>query len=120
VADELVKALSTIAVLHPDEVDVLLRDTQRLDLRGDVIARSDIGTSRQLFDRVAFFSNAVNQTLRYPAMRTALVQGTMEELANAATPGNFITGFARKTLRLLRDHDYHLGTWAGVEPGGDS
>jgi hypothetical protein len=113
--DVLVGALSTIAVLHPGEIDVLLRNTGRLGLRGDVLARSDVAAARQLFDKVAFFSNAVNQTLRYPLMREGLVRGTIIHLADAKSPQDFARGVTRTALQMLHDSRYHLGAWAGVD-----
>jgi hypothetical protein len=115
----LVGALSTIAVQYPDEVDVVLRDTSRLDLRGDVLARSDISVTREVSDKVAFFSNAVNQTLRYPLMREGLVRGTINHLAEAKSPQDFASRVTRTALQMLYESHYHVGVWAGMELPGE-
>jgi hypothetical protein len=115
VDDVIVGALSTVAVLHPEDVDMTLRDTSRLDLRGEILAHSDVATSRLLFDRVGFFSLGVYQTLRYPIMREALVRDTIEHMANAKSPQAFARRVTRTALQLLHDSNYHIGSWTGTE-----
>jgi hypothetical protein len=109
--DALVEALSTIAVIHSDQVDVVLRDTGRLDLRADVLARSDIAKSQLLFDRVALFSNSVNQAWRYPILREMLVRGTIQHMASAKSPRDFTAKLTRTFLQLLRGSDHQIGVW---------
>jgi hypothetical protein len=111
VDDSLVEALSTIALLHPEEVDVVLRDTGRLDLRADVLARSDIVESEFLFDKIAFFSNAVNQAWQYPAMREMLVRGTVQHIASAKSARDFRGRLTRTIVQVMRDSSHEIGVW---------
>ncbi|WP_158711640.1 hypothetical protein [Streptomyces xylophagus] len=120
ITKELTTALGMISVLHPEDVDVVLRDTGRLDLRGDVLAHADVGATRQLFDGVAFFSNGVNQTLRYPLMRKAFIQEPLKELVKARSTGQLASSITRNMLKLLRDHDYHLAAWTARTDEGDA
>ena len=88
-----------------------MRRGRQRQARADVLARSDIAKSQLLFDRVALFSNSVNQAWRYPILREMLVRGTIQHMASAKSPRDFTAKLTRTFLQLLRGSDHQIGVW---------
>jgi energy-coupling factor transporter ATP-binding protein EcfA2 len=113
----LTAALANMGVLHQPAVEILLAETGRERLVGEVRARVDIRRAQQYIDRVGLFNNAVNQIVRHPVMREGLTMTSIQILATSRTRATYQRRYARAVVDLLRRHDYDLLRWAAEEAG---
>ncbi|MFF0836642.1 MULTISPECIES: hypothetical protein [unclassified Streptomyces] len=119
VESELTAALASMAALHPDQVDLFLLDVGRQDLVDRVRGAVDIQRTRQQFDRIGHFNNAINQAARHSVMRENLLIPALENLGRARLRGEYFSK-PSGVLNLLRVHNYHVIEWATEETSKDS
>jgi hypothetical protein len=110
-AEELIDALATMSVLHPQAVDVFLEENGRTDLRIAVHARANVTKTRRAMDQVGFFSATVYQFAWLPIMREKLCKPALRCLAESYSITQFVRKNTRIYMRLIREYDYHLGAW---------
>ncbi len=112
VEDSLATTLATMRVLHPDTVDLFLRDVGAPDrLRLLVAQRGDVEVVRRYVVWVGFYNNGVHQALFHPKMRVGLLTGILGALATAKDAKAFVRKITPGPLDMLRKADYRLERW---------
>ncbi|MEA2825803.1 MAG: hypothetical protein QOG43_242 [Actinomycetota bacterium] len=112
VEDSVATTLATIRVLHPDTVDLFLRDVGAPDrLRELVASRGDVELVRRYIVWVGFYNNGVHQALFHPQMRVGLLSAILGALATAKDAKAFVRQITPGPLEMLRRADYHLERW---------
>jgi hypothetical protein len=112
VEDSLATTLATMRVLHPDTVDLFLRDVGAPDrLRLLVAQRGDVEVVRRYVVWVGFYNNGVHQALFHPQMRVGLLTGILGALATAKDAKAFVRKITPGPLEMLRKADYRLDRW---------
>ncbi len=112
VEDSVATTLAAIRVLHPDTVDLFLRDVVAPDrLRLLVAQRGDVEVVRRYVVWVGFYNNGVHQALFHPRMREGLLAEILGALATAKDAKAFVRKITPGPLEMLRQADYHLERW---------
>jgi hypothetical protein len=108
----LVPALATIRALHIDAVDTFLDNVGATEsLRRRVAASADTEKVRNYIFLVGFYNNAVHQALKYPKMRRGLLMHSLDLLADARGPKDFVAAYATDSIHMARSVDYNLLSW---------
>jgi hypothetical protein len=112
VEESVATTLAAIRVLHPDTVDLFLRDIGAPErLRQLVGGRADVELVRRYVVWVGFYNNGVHQALFHPKMRVGLLAPIVEALATAKDAKAFVRLITPGPLEMLRLADYHLERW---------
>jgi hypothetical protein len=97
--------------VHPQFVDEMLATVAPTHLRESVLATDEVEAVWRHLWWLGLYKNAVHQALRYPRMRSQLLQGGLTAIVDAASPKDFLKDFAPVPLRMLRECDYDLLCW---------
>jgi hypothetical protein len=107
----LVRALAMVHTLHPDRVDDFLVDSGEPGLATQVREHADFALAKRYIQRVGFFNNSVNNAIHYPRMRLGLTMPTYEILSQVSDTSEYVEGYTRGVLKMLRDAHYDLAAW---------
>jgi hypothetical protein len=98
----LTRALSAIAVLHPQAVDMFCEEVNRPTLRLVAHANADVSAVSRIFDRIGLFNNAVN-AMAYPFLREKLVLPALYRLSRSSSIRGYMTQHSR-SFEHFRDY----------------
>jgi hypothetical protein len=107
----LLTCLGPLRAVHPQFVDEMLATVAPTHLRESVLATDEVEAVWRHLWWLGLYKNAVHQALRYPRMRSQLLQGGLTAIVDAASPKDFLKDFAPVPLRMLRECDYDLLCW---------
>jgi CHAT domain/NACHT domain len=112
----LIHTLATMRVLFFDDVDNFLRQLGADEtLQRSVSAATDVDLVSRTIHLLGLYNNAVHYTVFYPLLRQRLGMSALNILAEATTPGDFVTRYTLESIHLTQETDFQLKTWTGLD-----
>jgi hypothetical protein len=106
----LLRILSRIYPMHPTMVDVFLREMDPA-VKLDGVEAAEMEFARKYVDALGLYNNAVHQAIYYPMMRRDVLAAGFADMLHARTPNDFVTRYAPRILRLIRESEYEVIRW---------